>query len=177
MVANLTVRPPVSRIAEEPNPGILLEANEPRFFTPVVLHLPLQILAVERTPEVGRFARSAKTFSTIMADFLESALKYFQMQHFYMLSVEPIAEKGSFLEWYRNLEHLDQITIHYIGKNLPARPDGLIYSLKSAAGTYQESCPLGVLELRTSMHLTSICALGSSWSWNLRHLIVVYSGG
>lgn len=44
-------------------------------------------------------------------------------------------------------------------------------------GTYQESCPLGVLELRTSMHLTSICALGSSWSWNLRHLIVVYSGG
>ena len=44
-------------------------------------------------------------------------------------------------------------------------------------GTYQESCPLGVLELRTSMHLTSIGALGSSWSWNLRHLIVVYSGG
>jgi hypothetical protein len=137
MVANLTVRPPVSRIAEEPNPGILLEANEPRFFTPVVLHLPLQILAVERTPEVGRFARSAKTFSTIMADFLESALKYLQMQHFYMLSVEPIAEKGSFLEWYRNLEHLDQITIHYIGKNLPARPDGLIYSLKSAAEDFK----------------------------------------
>ena len=44
-------------------------------------------------------------------------------------------------------------------------------------GTYQESCPLGVLELRTSMQLTSICALGSSWSWNVRHLIVVYSGG
>jgi hypothetical protein len=43
--------------------------------------------------------------------------------------------------------------------------------------TYQESCPLGVLELRTSMHLTSICTLGSSWSWNVRHLIVVYSGG
>ena len=44
-------------------------------------------------------------------------------------------------------------------------------------GDYQESCPLGVLELRTSMHLTSICTLGSSWSWNVRHLIVVYSGG
>jgi len=29
-------------------------------------------------------------------------------------------------------------------------------------GTYQESCPLGVLELRTSKQLTSICALGSS---------------
>jgi hypothetical protein len=27
-------------------------------------------------------------------------------------------------------------------------------------GTYQESCPLGVLELRTSMQLTTICALG-----------------
>jgi hypothetical protein len=48
---------------------------------------------------------------------------------------------------------------------------------KLAAGTYQESCPLGVLELRTSMQLTSICTLGSSWSWNVRHLIVVYSGG
>jgi hypothetical protein len=31
-----------------------------------------------------------------------------------------------------------------------------------APGTYQESCPLGVLELRTSKQLTSICALGSS---------------
>lgn len=30
------------------------------------------------------------------------------------------------------------------------------------AGTYQESCPLGVLELCTSKQLTSICALGSS---------------
>jgi hypothetical protein len=137
MVANLTVRPPVSRIAEEPNPGILQEANEPRFFTPVVLHLSLQILAVERTPEVGRFARSAKTFSIIMAEFLESALQHFQMSQFYSLSVEAIAEKGSFLEWYHNLEHLDQITIHYIGKNLPARPDGLIYSLRKAAEEFK----------------------------------------
>ena len=30
------------------------------------------------------------------------------------------------------------------------------------AGTYQESCPLGVLELRTLMQLTSIGALGCS---------------
>jgi hypothetical protein len=30
------------------------------------------------------------------------------------------------------------------------------------AGTYQESCPLGVLELCTFKQLTSICALGSS---------------
>jgi hypothetical protein len=29
-------------------------------------------------------------------------------------------------------------------------------------GTYQESCPLGVLELCTFKQLTSICALGSS---------------
>ena len=40
-------------------------------------------------------------------------------------------------------------------------------------GTYQESCPLGVLELRTSMQLTTICALGGPGSWNVRHLIVV----
>lgn len=137
MVAYLNVRPPVTRIAEEPNPGTLQEANEPRFFTPVVLHLTLQILAVERTPEVGRFARSAKTFAIIMADFLESALQHFQMSHFYLLSVEAIAEKGSFLEWYGNLDHLDQITVHYIGKNLPARPDGLIYSLRKAAEEFK----------------------------------------
>jgi hypothetical protein len=35
-------------------------------------------------------------------------------------------------------------------------------SRSEAGGTYQESCPLGVLELRTSKQLTSICALGSS---------------
>jgi hypothetical protein len=28
--------------------------------------------------------------------------------------------------------------------------------MKAWPGTYQESCPLGVLELRTSMQLTSI---------------------
>ena len=39
----------------------------------------------------------------------------------------------------------------------------MIYMInKFLAGTYQESCPLGVLELRTSKQLTSICALGSS---------------
>jgi hypothetical protein len=54
---------------------------------------------------------------------------------------------------------------------------GTIVMIVTPVGTYQESCPLGVLELRTSMQLTSICALGSSWSWNVRHLIVVYSGG
>ena len=50
------------------------------------------------------------------------------------------------------------------------RPSG---SEKLAGGTYQESCPLGVLELRTSMQLTTICALGGPGSWNVRHLIVV----
>jgi hypothetical protein len=32
----------------------------------------------------------------------------------------------------------------------------------NGSGTYQESCPLGVLELCTFKQLTSICALGSS---------------
>jgi|688.fasta_scaffold249639_1 hypothetical protein len=136
-VANLTVRPPTSSIAEESMPGVLEEANEPRFFTPVVLHLSLQILAVQRTPEVSRFARSAKTFALIIAEFLDEALRRFEMTSFYLLTVEAIAEKGSFLEWYSRLEHLDSLTVHYIGKNLPARPDGLIHSLRKAAEEFK----------------------------------------
>ena len=137
MVANLTVRPPAASIAEEPMPGLLEEANEPRFFTPVVLHLSLQILAVQRTPEVGRYARSAKKFALIIGEFLEKALEHFKMSQFYLPTVEAIAEKGSFSEWYSRLEHLDSITVHYIGKNLPARPDGLIHSLRKHAEEFK----------------------------------------
>ena len=34
----LIVRPPFSRIAEEPEPGYLEETKDPRFFTPSILH-------------------------------------------------------------------------------------------------------------------------------------------
>jgi hypothetical protein len=39
---------------------------------------------------------------------------------------------------------------------------GLMGKKETLFGTYQESCPLGVLELCTFKQLTSICALGSS---------------
>jgi hypothetical protein len=41
-------------------------------------------------------------------------------------------------------------------------PERVRYPLTLNGGTYQESCPLGVLELRTSIQLTSIGALGCS---------------
>ena len=45
---------------------------------------------------------------------------------------------------------------------LDVRADAYSATLEQLAGTYQESCPLGVLELCTFKQLTSICALGSS---------------
>lgn len=137
VAAELTVRPPLGRIAEEPRPGVLEDAREPRFFTPVVVHIPMQIIVVHRAADVSRFARSAKAYATVFYDLLDEALRKLEMDQHYILEVEPIAKTGSFVEWYNSLDHLDRIVVHYVGPNLPARPDSLVQSIRDTANSFR----------------------------------------
>jgi hypothetical protein len=97
-----------------------------------------------------------------------------------MKTTKPLVARSS-LDFLEVLEKASHLINQSDQRELLRDINNIIVSYRDPkykiAGTYQESCPLGVLELRTSMHLTSICTLGSSWSWNVRHLIVVYSGG
>lgn len=139
IAAELTVRPPLGRIAEEPRPGVLEGAREPRFFTPIVVHIPMQIIVVHRAADVSRFARSAKAYATVFYDLLDEALRKLEMDQHYVLEVEPIAKIGSFVEWYNSLDHLDRIIVHYVGPNLPARPDSLVQSIRDTANSFRKS--------------------------------------
>lgn len=139
LAAELTVRPPLGRIAEEPRPGVLENAREPRFFTPIVVHIPLQIIVVNRASDVSRFARSAKAFAAVFYALLDDALRKLDMDQHYVLEVEPIAKKGSFVEWYNSLDRLNRIAVHYVGPNLPTRPDSLVQSIKETANCFRNS--------------------------------------
>jgi hypothetical protein len=129
LAAELTVRPPLGRIAEEPKPGVLEDAREPRFFTPVVVHIPLQIIVVHRASDVSRFARTAKSYAAVFYDLLNEALFKLEMDQHYLLDIQPIAKTGSLVEWYKSLDHLNRITVHYVGPNLPSRPGSLVQSI------------------------------------------------
>lgn len=137
--AELTVRPPLGRIAEEPKPGVLENAKEPRFFTPIVVHIPLQIIALHRAAEFSRFAKSAKSYATIFYDLLNKALAQLDMDQHYVLEVEPIAKTGSFVEWYNSLDRLNKIIVHYVGPNLPARPGSLVQNIRDTANSFKKS--------------------------------------
>lgn len=139
LAAELTVRPPLGRIAEEPRPGELEDAKEPRFFTPIVVHVPLQIIVVHRASDVSRFARSANAFAAVFFELLEEALRKLEMDQHYVLEVEPIAKTGSFVEWFNSLDHLNKIIVHYVGPNLPARPDSLVQSIRDTAKSFKNS--------------------------------------
>jgi hypothetical protein len=137
LAGKLTVRPPLGRIAEEPKPGVLEEAHEPRFFTQIVVHVPLQIIAVQRAAEVMRFARSAKTFASVFYDLLIQAINKLDMDQHYILDIEPIAKTGSFVEWYYSLDKLNRISIHYVGPNLPSRPGTLVKAIRETANAFK----------------------------------------
>jgi len=51
---------------------------------------------------------------------------------------------------------------NYVNGNYDPKGAEALRAAQAKLGTYQESCPLGVLELCTFKQLTSICALGSS---------------
>jgi len=137
LAGKLTVRPPLGRIAEEPKPGVLEGAHEPRFFTPAVAYIPLQIIAVHRAAEVMRFARSAKSFASIFYDLLSEAVHQLNMDQHYVLEIEPIAKTGSFVEWYHSLDQLNRIVIHYVGPNLPSRPGTLVNAIRETANSFK----------------------------------------
>jgi len=118
---------------------VLEDAREPRFFTPVVVHIPLQIIVVHRASDVSRFARSAKAFAAVFYDLLDEALQKLEMDQHYVLEVEPIAKTGSFVEWYNSLDHLNRIIVHYVGPNLPARPGSLVQSIRETANSFRNS--------------------------------------
>ena len=139
LAAELTVRPPLGRLAEEPRPGVLENAREPRFFTPIVVHIPLQIIVVHRASDVSRFARTAKAFAAVFYDLLNEALQKLDMDQHYVLEVEPIAKTGSFVEWFKSLDHLNRIVVHYVGPNLPARPGSLVQSIRETANSFKNS--------------------------------------
>lgn len=138
LVGKITVRPPLGRIAEETRPGILEDAHEPRFFTPIVVHVPLQIIVVNRASEVMRFAKSAKAYASLFYDLIFEAMQKLDMNQHYALAVEPIAKTGSFVEWYESLDQLHRISIHYVGPNLPSRPGSLVNSIRETANAFKD---------------------------------------
>lgn len=145
--ATLMVKPPYAHIAEEPEPGVLEETQEPRYFTPIVAHIPLQIITVHRASEVARFARSAKSTAAIFYDLLEEAMSRLKMIEFYKLEVEPIAKTGSFVQWFNTLDQLNRISIHYVGPNLPSRPGNLVESIKETAKSLKKSLKSETVDL------------------------------
>ncbi|MGD0283460.1 MAG: hypothetical protein ABSB95_13985 [Dissulfurispiraceae bacterium] len=139
LAAELTVRPPLGRIAEEPRPGVLEEPREPRFFAPVVIYVPFQIIVVNRSSDVSRFARTAKAYAAVFYGLLNEALHKLEMDQHYTLDVEPIAKTGSFIEWYHSLDHLNKIIVYYAGPNLPTRPGSLVQQIRETADAFRNS--------------------------------------
>jgi hypothetical protein len=111
---------------------------EPRFFTIALLYIPLQIIAVQRAPEIARYARSAKTFALIFQDLLEKAIQSLEMMHYYSVEVEPIAKYGSFIKWVKGLDELRKIIIHYSGPNLPSSFPELVDSIRETAHGFRD---------------------------------------
>ena len=129
----LTIRPPYARIAEEPNPGHLKDAKDPKFYTPCVINIPKQIVMVHKASDVSRFARSAGTFADIFQELLEKAVISLNMERHYLVEVDPIARTGSFVEWVNSLDMLKKIIIKYTGSNLPSGANNLVANLKESA--------------------------------------------
>lgn len=137
IIADLTVRPPNAQIAQEPEPGVLEETHEPRYFAPIIVHIPSQIIAVNRAPDISRFARSAMAFAIVFYDLLNEAMQKIAMTDHYILEVEAIAKTGSFVQWYNGLEKLNRISIHYVGPNLPSPPTTLENSIRNTAREFK----------------------------------------
>jgi hypothetical protein len=129
----LTIRSPYARIAEEPEPGHLKDAKDPRYYTLCIINIPKQIVMVHKTSDVSRFARSARTFADIFQELLEKAVSSLNMGQHYLVEVDPIAKTGSFVEWVNGLDILKKIIIKYTGSNLPSGASNLIADLKESA--------------------------------------------
>ncbi len=138
-VFKLTVRPPNAKIAEEPEPGYLEETKDPRFFTIGVIHIPLQIIVVNRSSYVSRYAKSAKTFATIFTSLLQGAIKELDMEEHYGVEVDPIAQVGSFIEWVNSIDVLKKIIIKHTGPNLPAGASDLVTTIRDTANRYRNA--------------------------------------
>lgn len=138
IVCKLTIRPPQARVAEEPELGTLEETVEPRFYTTAVVHIPLQIITVQKSADMARYAKSANTYSEIFEDLLAQAINNLNQQEYYQVEVQPIAKVGSFIEWVHTLDKLNKIIIHYSGPNLPAGSSGLIEDIKNTARTFKD---------------------------------------
>lgn len=138
-VFKLIIRPPFTRIAEEPEPGFLEETKDPRFFTLSVFYVPKQIIVVHRSPDVSRYARSAKTFAEIYERLFEKAVESLEMQYHYSVEVDPIAKFGSFVEWVNSIDLLKKITIKYTGQNLPDGAGNLVSTIRDTANRYKKA--------------------------------------
>ena len=135
----LTVRPPNTSIAEEPEPGHLKETKDPRFYTLSLIHIPKQIIFVHRSPYVSRYARSANTFASIYMELLKKAVDSLNMRGHYDVEVEPIAQIGSFVEWVKSIDVLKKILIRHTGPNLPTGASNLIATIRESANRYKKA--------------------------------------
>jgi hypothetical protein len=135
----LTVHPPNAKIAEEHEPGHLEETKDPRFFTVCVLHIPLQIIVVNRSSYVSRYAKSAKTFADIFTDLLKDSVRALNMNMHYDVEIDPIAQMGSFIEWFKSIDELKKIIIKHTGPNLPDGNSDLVASIKESANKYRNT--------------------------------------
>lgn len=147
LYVELTVRPPVIRVAEEKTPGVLNETLDPRIFTPVVINIPLQLIAVQKTPDILRYARTAYSFADVFSLMMLEAMKSLDMLQHYELFVEPIAKKGSFVEWFDSVDKVSKLSIHYVGPNLPSKPDSLVDQIKNNARLFRDALKSNSVDL------------------------------
>lgn len=102
---------------------------------------------VHKSSDVSRYARSAKTFANIFQVLIENAVQHLNMSGFYSVEVEPLAEKGSFVEWVASLDELKKITIKYTGANLPQHASNLTTDIKELAKQYKSALKSKDVEL------------------------------
>lgn len=138
-VFKMIVSPPFARIAEEPEPGILEETKDPRYYTVSVLSVPKQIIFVHKSTDISRYARSARTFADIYQKLFEKATESLDMLPYYSVEVDPIAKFGSFVEWVNSIDILKKISIRYTGQNLPAGVGDLVTTIRETASSYKKA--------------------------------------
>jgi len=143
----LTMIPPNVRIAEESELGHLEDFIDPRYYTLCVINIQKQIVMVHKSPDVSRYARAASTFAEIFKKLIDQAVQNLNMSGFYNVEVDPLAEKGSFVEWVASLDELKKITITYAGANLPDRASNLTSDLKGIAKEFKSALKSRNVEL------------------------------
>ena len=125
-------------IGKESEPGVLEKSEDLRFSTDVVCYLPFQVIAVLPGTLISRYISTAKSFSIIFQELFSDAIKALKQEDNYRVEVEPIAQKGSFIEWVDWIDILERIRVIYSGPNFPGTNSSTVDQIKESARQIQK---------------------------------------